>query len=93
MKSTGQRVLVRATTENPATGELTLLVEVSGQFNKVMVNVRVFGIDPDDLEPCALPGPDEELGATLQTQEEADAYFAAMRRVLGMLEPKSPSIH
>jgi hypothetical protein len=38
-------------------------VVVTGEFNLVTHERSVFGIDPDDLEECDLPGADEPLGS------------------------------
>lgn len=46
-------------------GKVTVMVAVLGRWNRVAFERRVFGIDPNDLEPCDLPGPDEKLGSAL----------------------------
>ena len=38
----------------------------------------MFGIDPDDLEECELPGPDEPVGAAL-TSEQVEANIDEIR--------------
>ena len=75
MKSTGHRVVITSYSE---TDPVTLTVAVLGRFNRVTMERRVFGIDPDDLEECPLPGPDEELGSTF-TQEQAVENLDMMR--------------
>jgi hypothetical protein len=67
MKSSGHRVYVIGFDVGDT---VTLRVAVTGAFNRVRFERQVFGIEPDDLEPCQLPGPDEPLGTEL-TQEEA----------------------
>ncbi len=57
LKSTGHRVHVIAYGENG-----TLRVAVTGRFNALAFERQVFGVDPNDMEPCELPGPDEPLG-------------------------------
>lgn len=57
LKTTGQRVTVSSYGEDG-----TICVAVSGQFNLVMHERIVHGIDPGDLEPCDLPGLDEPVG-------------------------------
>lgn len=53
LKSTGQRVLLRSIFEDG-----TVSVVVSERFNGPLIMERkVFGIDPDDLEPCEWPLP------------------------------------
>lgn len=60
--STGQRVYVLSFSEPGEDGKVTCRVGVSGEFNLVTFERDVFGIDPDDLEECDLPGPNEQLG-------------------------------
>lgn len=62
LKTTNQRVYVLAFSEPGEDGKVTCRVGVSGEFNLVTFERDVFGIDPDDLEECDLPGPDETLG-------------------------------
>ncbi len=54
LKSSGHRVTIYSYSENG-----TMTVDVSGEFNFVAFERRVFGIMPDDLEPCDLPAPGE----------------------------------
>lgn len=61
MKSTGKRVTIVAYGEDG-----TVLVFVSGRFNRVICDRQVCGIPLDDLEECDLPGPDEPLGAVIK---------------------------
>ena len=60
----------------PKEGEPTLTVIVSGRFNYVAFERRVFGIKPEDLEECDLPRADEPLGSANMTIEEARAFLA-----------------
>lgn len=69
MKSTGQRVTIVSFGEPLDGCPVTLTVWVSGKFNFTIPDLQVFGIDPDDLEPCDLPGP-EELVAVAFTGTE-----------------------
>jgi hypothetical protein len=62
MKSTGHRVTIYSLGEHED-GTVTLTVLVTGTFNKVVAERRVFGIEPEDLEECELPAPDEPLGS------------------------------
>jgi len=66
LKSSGHRVFAYSYAEDG-----TLTVVVSGKFNAVLLERRVFGIRPDDLEPCELPTPGEPLGSVAKTPEEA----------------------
>ncbi|SRR5712691_4425582 len=78
MKSTGQRVTICSFTEQKD-GRVTLRVNVTGQFNAHLFDSLVFGIDPDDLEPCDLPGEDEVLGAILSTEQVAEKIRVGLR--------------
>lgn len=66
MKSTGQRVRIYSFTEGEP---VTLTVLVLAEFNLVLFETQVFGIAPEDLEPCELPGATEPVGAVLQGDE------------------------
>ena len=58
LKTTGQRVYPVSYNEDG-----TLKVCVSAQFNAIATFERnVFGINPDDLEECDLPGQDDRIG-------------------------------
>jgi hypothetical protein len=59
-------------------GEVSLTVNVGAQFNLVMFERNVFGIDPDDLEPCDVPSEDEPAGAML-TQGQVEGNIDALR--------------
>jgi hypothetical protein len=63
MKSTGQRVFVMGFFDADSAGKVLLSVGVTGEFNLVAFERKVFGIDPDDLMECDLPAPDEALGS------------------------------
>jgi hypothetical protein len=69
----GQRATLVSISENG-----TVTVRVTGEFNIVMFDRDVFGVNPDDLEPCDLPGPDEVLG-TWMTPTEVDENIDALR--------------
>ncbi len=67
LKTTGQRVFILSFSEpdmtiNQTIQKITCRVGISGQFNLVTFERAVFGINPDDLEECDLPGPDEPVG-------------------------------
>lgn len=66
MKSTGQRVYPLSYAEDG-----TLTVAVDGQFNALIFERQVFGIDPSDLIECDLPSKDEPLGSFLDLLESA----------------------
>ncbi len=78
LKSSGHRVTIYSFTDEP----VTMTVDVTGDFNAVTFERRVFGINPDDLEPCELPSPDEPLGALMsqgEVNENRDALRVAIR--------------
>lgn len=58
LKTTGHRVFLYAYSEDG-----TVTVAVTGQFNALPFERRVFGIAPEDLEECDLPDPDEPVGS------------------------------
>lgn len=67
MKSTGQIVTMAAVAEDG-----TVRVDVTGQFNEVLFDRSVFGIDPHDLERVDLSAVHEHVGAML-TPEQVEA--------------------
>lgn len=73
LKSSGHRVTIRSVTD-----EGTLTVNVLAQFNFVLHERYVFGIDVADLEECDLPSEGELTGAVL-TQEQASDNIDAIR--------------
>jgi hypothetical protein len=79
MKSTGQRVTLYSFGEANDGSAVTLTVNVTGQFNAVAFDRQVFGIDPDDLEPCDLPAPTEPTGTALTDEADIKAYVDATR--------------
>jgi hypothetical protein len=62
LKTTSQRVVVVSIDEHDDKS-VTLTVLVSGEFNFVSHERKVFGIKPEDLEECDLPKPGELLGS------------------------------
>ena len=57
LNSSGHRVTVYSFSEDG-----TVTVDVSGKYNALFCDRRVFGIKPEDLEECGLPGPEECIG-------------------------------
>lgn len=74
IKSTGQRVTLHSYSEGG-----TVTVNVTGQYNLCAFDTQVFGLNPDNLEECDLPGPDEELGSMLIEESAIKAYVDEMR--------------
>lgn len=58
MKTTGHRCTVHSFGEDG-----TLVVSVTGRYNRVLFDHSVFGVSPDDLVECDLPAPGEFLGS------------------------------
>lgn len=77
LKPKGHRVTLVSFGEAPD-GTVTLTVNVSAEFNLVMFERQVFGVKPDDVEPCEVPTADEVTGA-LFTPEQATDHIDAIR--------------
>jgi hypothetical protein len=73
MKSTGDRVTLRG-----ISADGTVHVDVTGDYNYVLLERTVFGVDPNDLEPCEIPSPDEPVGSVL-THEQFEENIEALR--------------
>jgi hypothetical protein len=73
----GHRVTVRGFSEDG-----TLIVNVLGKFNALLFERQVFGVDPDKLVECDLPGEDESLGVVIEEPTEDD--IAMLRAVMGV---------
>jgi hypothetical protein len=70
LKTSGHRVIIHSF-DKPADGAPpTLKVIVSGEYNFVAFERTVFGILPEDLEECDLPGPEERVGSANMTVDE-----------------------
>jgi hypothetical protein len=65
LNSTKHRVTVLSFFEDG-----TLTVNITGEYNLVSMERSVFGIQPDDLEECDLPRPDEIVGVYLTEKEQ-----------------------
>lgn len=64
LKPAGHRVTIFSYSENG-----TISVLVSGDYNAVLFERRVFGIDPNDIEECDTPSPTERLGVVLKDEK------------------------
>lgn len=90
MKSTGQRVEVYGFNENG-----TVSVLVTGKFNNVLFDRQVFGIQPEDLEECDLPGPDEVVGSAMtqdEVEENIDVVKTMVRPDLWQLDAEGKAV-
>lgn len=74
LKSSGHRVTLHSYSDDG-----TVTVDVAGEYNQVMFERRVFGISPDNLEECDLPGDSESLGAVLTEDDETEQYLDFLR--------------
>jgi hypothetical protein len=90
LKTTGQRVTLHSVHEDG-----TVTVCITGQHNLIMFDRKVFGIDPDDLEPCELPAPDELLGTAMtqdEVKENLDVLRVSVRPDLWQLNSKGKAV-
>lgn len=62
LTSTGHRVTLVSFGETKD-GTIALRINVSGDYNALAFERQVFGIAPEELVECDLPGPDEVLGS------------------------------
>lgn len=76
LKSSGSRVTVHSFQE---TDPVTLTVNVSAQFNALMFERQVFGVAPEDLEPCDPPAPGEPTGAVFTEWKDVDQFIDIVR--------------
>lgn len=81
MKSTGSRVTLVGFGEHDD-GSVTMTIYIGGKFNAVIFERQVFGVSPDDLEPCELPGADEPLGVLLTDDAAIDAMVETVRPII-----------
>lgn len=78
MGDTGHRATLHGYMEDG-----TVIVSITGEFNRIPFGRRVFGVDPNELVECGLPSPDEVLGAYL-TEEETLAFINQQRAENGI---------
>jgi len=78
MTDTGHRVTLYSFGEDG-----TVTVNVTGQYNALTIDRRVFGIDPAELTECDLPGDGEVVGTMYQTDEEQLGFINKRRAELG----------
>ena len=72
LKSYNQRVTLCSYSEDG-----TVTVIVSGKYNFVTFDRKVFGISPDDLEECDLPDPEELIGTVFTEKKDIYAFIEA----------------
>ena len=79
LKGGGQRVTLYSYNENG-----TVTVAVSRLYNLVVFERMVVGVEPDDLEECELPLPDERVGVLFSHEMLSDyldvAEFVGLTR-------------
>ena len=78
MRPTGQRVTILAYSEDG-----TVRVDVSAQWNCLIFERQVFGIDPGDLEECELPNETELTGAAITEEEDVKAFCKMLHDDMG----------
>ena len=76
LKTTGQRVTLYSISEDG-----TVTVDITGEYNAILFDRQVFGINPDDLEPCDLPDKGEVTG-TMMTGEQVDDNIDLLRATI-----------
>jgi hypothetical protein len=79
LKSSGHRVTIYSFRESDP---VTVTVNVLGDFNALIFERQVFGVAPDDLEPCDLPSADELVGSVIpagEVEENIDALRVIVR--------------
>ena len=74
MSPNGERVTLVSYSENG-----TVTVDVSAQWNLVVFERQVFGVDPANLKECDLPAEDEPTGAMLTTDGAVRSYCDVLR--------------
>lgn len=75
MKPGGQRVTVVSYSEDG-----TVTVHVRAEWNFVIFQREVFGVDPTHLEECDLPSDGELTGAVFTTDAEVKSYCGTLRK-------------
>lgn len=74
MKSTGQRVTLLSYSE-----DRTCRVDISGEYNVLCFERKVFGVEIADLEECDLPAHGEVVGS-LDMDPHDPVIMAAIKR-------------
>ena len=83
----GHRVTILSFSEGPP---VSLTVYVSGRFNFVAFERDVFGVRPEDLVECDLPGVGERVGVVLsdgEVEENIDGLRLLVRPDLWVRRP------
>lgn len=78
LTTTGHRVTIYSYSENG-----TITVDVSGEYNGLLFERRVFGIRLDDLVECDLPDEGEAIGS-LMTPKDVDDNIDVLREMVGV---------
>lgn len=79
MKGSGYRVTLNSFGETKD-GLVLMVVNVLGKFNLVMFERQVFDVSPDDLTPCELPRPDEQVGNANISWDDVQKILDAPRQ-------------
>lgn len=88
LKTTDQRVTIYSFSEDG-----TVTVNITGEFNLHLFDSQVFGINPDDLEPCELPDtPTGSLMTPDDVEDNVDILRATIRPDLWMLNEDGKAV-
>ena len=81
LSTSGHRVVPLAYSENG-----TLTVVVTGEYNSIMFERKVFGINPDDLTECDLPTENECVGAVIDSNDKKtlDRYMEYLKNKIAV---------
>lgn len=74
LKTSNHRVTLYSFSE-----DRTITVIVSGEYNAVVFDRKVFGIKPEDLEECDLPDKNEVLGTMLTEDKDVEKFIDVAR--------------
>ena len=78
LKTTQQRCTLYSYSEDG-----TVTVNITGDHNLIPFSRQVFGINPNDLEECELPGKDEPVGEMF-TEDQSMEWINARRKENGL---------
>src|SRR3990167_7102778 len=74
LNNSGHRVTLYSYSEDG-----TMTVSVTGEYNAIAFDRRVFGIEPDNLEECDLPEEGELFGTVFTAEEDINAVIEQLR--------------
>ena len=80
-KPSNHRCVLYSFSENGENDPVTMTVDITGEYNLILHDRRVFGVKPEDLEECDLPLPGETLGSIL-TQKQVEENIDFLRQLI-----------